>query len=113
MSISNPRNLAIRQGDLVFCVAGCGSCPVCPPGAVTSGSPRCFIENLPAARVGDSASNCSPLGGFGVCACCAVHAPNFITSGSPRTFIDNRPAARRGGSVSRGIFTTSAIRTGV
>lgn len=67
---------------------------LCPPTALSSGSPDVFINGKPAGRVGD------PYVAHG----CLVHAPHSgtIASGAPHVFINGKAAGRVGDPVSCG-----------
>jgi uncharacterized Zn-binding protein involved in type VI secretion len=93
---------AVRLGDAIQCVYTCKKCSPCPNGVVVTGSQDTFIDGLPAARMGDTTTNC--------CGCCCP-CPNSIIMGSPRTMINGRPAARKGDAVSGGFFLTASITT--
>lgn len=72
---------AARITDMHICPAETGPVPHVG-GPVIQGSPNVFINNLPAARVGDVAFCNGP--------------PDTIMEGSPTVFINGRPAARMG-----------------
>lgn len=78
----------------------------CQPTEIVSGSQNVFINNKPAARVGDicAAHDCegSPFNH-------QSHIP-IVVSGSQNVFINNKPAARVGDKVScMGGFTSEII----
>lgn len=98
----------IRVGDRILCTCFPPKPPTfgppipCPNGSVIEGSTNTFIEDKPAARVGDATSNCCG----GECFC-----PNRTLTGSSKTFINNRPAVRLIDTVSCGRFLTGSIKT--
>jgi uncharacterized Zn-binding protein involved in type VI secretion len=76
-------------------VSDIGSGHGCFPATnIVAGSPNVFIENLPAARVGD------PLAAHG-CATCTPHGRG-VASGSSTVFINGLAAARVGDSINCG-----------
>lgn len=88
-------------GDFVLCLCMCKG-GRCPDGQIVEASPDTFIESRPAARMGDTTTNCC-----GSCCKC----PNTIVTGSPDTFINGRPAARVTDTVTCGLILVSQNAT--
>ncbi len=72
------------------------------PSNIIAGSPNIFINNIPAARLGDALA---PHG----CSSCIPHSRN-IAMGSQSVFMNGQPAARVGDDINCGgvIITGSA-----
>jgi uncharacterized Zn-binding protein involved in type VI secretion len=99
-----PQGYANVGQSEAFAPSDAHTCPACPHpvrGPVTSGSPTVTVNELPAARVGDS----------GVAAACCGTNQFTITSGDASVLIDGRPAAIRGSTTQHCGGTGSIVST--
>jgi len=90
---------ASRLFDLLACIGPC-----LPGKIIYTHNHTVFINNLPAAAMGDITNNCCY--GVGGCWC-----PNFTITGSYNTFITNRPACRLGDLDTHGVIITGSFDT--
>lgn len=89
---------AARLFELLACFSACK-----PGNIIYTHNHTVFINNLPAACVGDVTTNC--------CLGLACWCPNFTITGSLNTFITNRPACRLGDFDTRGVIITGSFDT--